>query len=131
MATGHLVSKGSAFGSRSHQQRGRPTEALVQVRVVGPSLLAALALKHAHGVIPSRIEHPPNEPWLCGALGAPESNYILGGKSLCAEIEKHHLRSEWRRERCGVSLSPMICQSDRAMMVVLYRPECGPCSPVG
>src|SRR5207237_1272867 len=28
------------------------------IRVVGPSLIAALALKHAQGVIPSSIEHP-------------------------------------------------------------------------
>src|SRR4051812_38086975 len=46
--------------------------ALPSVRVVGPSLLTALALKHAHGVIPSRIEHPLNELWLCAALRAPE-----------------------------------------------------------
>src|SRR4051812_38755928 len=47
-------------------------------------------------------------------------NYILGGKSLCAEIEEHHLRSERRREHYSVSLSPMTCRSDRAMMVKRY-----------
>src|SRR5207248_11128502 len=51
------------FGKRAKRP---PSKAgLPSVRVVGPSLLTALALKQAHGVIPSRIEHPLNELWLC------------------------------------------------------------------
>src|SRR5437763_813915 len=104
-----------------NQAKRPPTEAaLNRMRCRFGFLLATLALKHAHGVIPSRIEHPPNEPWLCGALEAPDMNYILGRKSLCSEVEEHHLRSEWRREHCSVSLPPMTCRSDRAVMVKRY-----------
>jgi hypothetical protein len=51
------------------------------IRIVGPGLLTALTLKHANGVIPSRIEHTLNEFGLStalAALAAPDLNCILG-----------------------------------------------------
>ena len=64
------------------------------IRVVGPSLLSAVALKDAQRVIPASIEHTLDELGLGTALAAPDINYMFGSKGVCAEIEKHHLRSE-------------------------------------
>jgi len=58
-------------------------------------LLAALALKHAEGVVASSVEDTLDDFGLGTALAAPDIDYILGRQGLCAAIEKHHhLRSE-------------------------------------
>jgi hypothetical protein len=107
--------RGPIWRRLSSSRKRPPTEAAL-LRELDPHLLATLAFVHAQRAAGSGIQDFMGQSRLTATARAFHFNGYFARLGLWL-VERHVLALRVGRERCSVSLSPIVCRFNRAMML--------------